>query len=76
MGPVRFLPRAEWLDSFVKDSEVRKLVRQVEDRELDMEELTARSTADEGGRYALHALDVLQTLRHYSWVVTIRMDGH
>ncbi|MBM3008254.1 hypothetical protein [Citrobacter freundii] len=76
VGPVRFLPRAEWLDSFVKDSEVRELVRQVEDRELDMEELTARSAADEGGRYALHALDVLHTLRHYSWVATIRMDGH
>lgn len=37
VGPVRFLPRAEWLDSFVKDSEVRELIRQVEARELDME---------------------------------------
>jgi hypothetical protein len=24
-GPVRFLPTEEWLDSFVKDSEVREL---------------------------------------------------
>ncbi len=25
VGPVRFLPRAEWLDSFVKDSEIHEL---------------------------------------------------
>lgn len=76
VGPVRFLPRAEWLDSFVKDSEVRELIHQVEARELDMEELTARSTVAESGRRASHALDVLRTLRHYSWVATIRMEGH
>lgn len=76
VGPVRFLPRAEWLDSFIKDSEVRELIHQVEARELGMEELTARSTVAESGRRALHALDVLHTLRHYSWVATIRMEGH
>jgi hypothetical protein len=76
VGPVRFLPRAEWLDFFVKDSEVRELIRQVEAGELNMEELTARSAAAEGGRCASHALDVLRTLRHYSWVATIRMEGH
>lgn len=76
VGPVRFLPRAEWLDSFVKDSEVRDLIRQVESRELDMEALTARSTIAEGCRHASHALDILRTLRHYSWVATIRMEGH
>lgn len=76
VGPVQFLPRAEWLDSFVKDSEVRKLIRQVEAGELDMEELTARSAAAEDGRCASHALNVLRTLRHYSWVATIRMEGH
>lgn len=73
VGPVRFLPRAEWLDSFVKDSEVRELIRQVDIRELDVEALTARSTA---ARHASHALDVLRTLRHYSWVATIRVEGH
>jgi hypothetical protein len=76
VGPVQFLPRAEWLDTFVKESEVRELIRQVEIRELDMEELTTRSTSAEGGRHASHALDVLSTLRHYSWVATIRMEGH
>lgn len=77
VGPVRFLPRAEWLDSFIKDSEVRELIRQVEARELNIEELTARSaTTAEGGRCASHALGVLRTLRHYNWVATIRMEGH
>ena len=76
VGPVRFLPRAEWLDSFVKDSEVRELIHQVESRELNMEELASRSTAAESGRRESHALDVLRTLRHCSWVATIRMEGH
>jgi hypothetical protein len=73
VGPVRFLPRVEWLDSFVKDSEVRELIRQVESRELDMELLSARSMEVEADR---HALEVLRTLRHYSWVATVRMEGH
>lgn len=76
VGPVRFLPRAEWLDSFVKDADVRELIRQVEAGELNMEELTARAAAAEGGRCVSHALDVLRTLRHYCWVATIRMEGH
>jgi hypothetical protein len=76
VGPVRFLPRAEWLDTFVKDSEVRELIHQVEVHELNMEELTARSTVAESRRRASHALAVLRTLRHYSWVGTIRMEGH
>lgn len=76
VGPVQFLPRAEWLDSFVKESEVRELICQVESRELNMEALTARSTSAEGGRHVSHALDILRTLRHYSWVATIRMEGH
>lgn len=73
VGPVQFLPRAEWLDSFVKDSEVRNLIRQVETRQLEMEKLTERSTTSAVGR---HALDVLRTLRQYSWVATVRMEGH
>lgn len=76
VGPVQFLPRAEWLDSFVKDAEVRELIRQVEGGELNVEELTIRSAAADGGRCASQALDVLRTLRHYSWVATIRMEGH
>lgn len=39
VGPGRDSCRAEWLDSFVKDSEVRELIHQVEARELDMEEV-------------------------------------
>lgn len=76
VGPVRFLPRVEWLDSFVKDSEVRELIRQVENRELDIESLNARSMEVEPDRHASDALEVLRTLRHYSWVATVRMEGH
>ena len=76
VGPVRFLPRAEWVNSFVKDSEVRELIRQVETRELEMEELITQSTAAESNHHGLHAVDVLRTLHHYSWVATIRMERH
>ncbi len=76
VGPVQFRPRSKWLDCFVKDTDVRELVRQVESRELDMEALSAQSMAAETGRHATHALDILRTLRHYSWVATIRMDGY
>lgn len=76
VGPVRFMPRTEWLDCYIKDSEVRRLIRQTESGELSIEELSARSSAEDSDRRAAHALDVLHTLRHFSWVATLRMDGH
>lgn len=76
VGPVQFMPREEWLESFIRDSEVRRLIRQADAGELSIEELTARSSAEGSDRRESHALDVLRTLRHYSWIATLRMDGH
>ena len=53
VGPVQFRPRSEWLDCFVKDTDVRELVRQVENRELNIEALSAQSMAAESGRHGV-----------------------
>jgi hypothetical protein len=76
VGPVRFLPRTQWLDSFVGDPDVRELIHQVDDGRLELESLRARITGAETDRRPAIALDVLRTLRRYSWVATVRMEGH
>ena len=76
VGPVQFRPRSEWLDCFVKDTDVRELIRQVDSRESEMEVLSAQSMASEAGRHASNALGILRTLRGFSWVATVRMEGH
>lgn len=76
VGPVRFRPRSEWIDCFVVDADVRGLVRQVESRELGMEALSSQSLDVDTDRHAAGALAILRTLRHYSWVATVRMEGH
>ncbi|WP_219728900.1 hypothetical protein [Pseudomonas fluorescens] len=76
VGPVQFRPRSDWLDLFVKKADERTLIQQVENGELEMETLRSMRTESDNGRHAANAVDVLTTLRHYSWVATIKMDGH
>jgi hypothetical protein len=76
VGPVQFRPRSDWLDLFVKKADERTLIQQVENGELEMETLRSMRTESDSCRHAANAVDVLTTLRHYSWVATIKMDGH
>lgn len=76
VGPIQFRPRSEWLDLFVKKADVRTLIQQVESGGLEMETLRSMRVELENGRYAANAANILTTLRHYSWVATIKMDGH
>lgn len=76
IGPVAFLPRAEWIDRFVSDPIERGYVRQIETRSTPTEELRQQALEAGHGPQLEVALNVMRALQAFAWVATIRMSGH
>lgn len=75
VGQIDFRPRADWIKRFVRDSETRGIVEQVERRELTRDEVRRRMEPD-GGEAPGDALTAITFLGAYSWVGTVRTVGH
>ena len=76
IGPVEFLPRADWLDRFVRDGETRALVAEVEQGQTTIDEIRRRTLEPDSGPAIRDALTTIDFLRGYSWVGTIQAVGH
>lgn len=76
IGPVEFLPRADWLDRFVRDGETRALVAEVEQGQTTIDEIRRRTLEPDSGPAIRDALTAIDFLRGYSWVGTIQAVGH
>ena len=76
VGPVEFMPRAEWLDRFVRNREARTLVAEVEQGQTTMDEVRRRNLEPDSGPAIRDALTAIDFLRGFSWVGTIRAVGH
>ena len=76
VGPVEFLPRADWIDRFVRDREARRLVDQVEQGELTMGAVRQWALERDSGRAIRDAWTAITSLQGFSWVGTIRAVGH
>ncbi len=76
VGPVLFRPRAEWLDAFVKHPAERASIEQVEVGTLTMSKLREQALAPNSDRTLYNAWSVLNSLRGFEWVGTIRMPAH
>jgi hypothetical protein len=76
IGPVEFLPRADWIDRFVTDSVERAHIRRVETGALSIDEFRRQALAPGRARDLYNAWSVLSSLRGFAWVATIRMTGH
>ena len=76
VGPVEFLPRADWIDRFVTGTDVRIVIDQVETGKLHIDDLRERALKSGSARDLHDAWDVLSSLRGFSWVATIRAAGH
>ena len=76
VGPVEFLPRADWIDRFVRDRTTRSVVDRVEQGELTIEEVRRQALEPDSGRAIQNALTVIYFLRGFSSVGTIRAVGH
>lgn len=76
IGPVSFLPRAAWIDRFVRDTTTADLVRAVDGGERSADGLRDEAFAPSGDRIAFEAWEVLSFLRGYGWIATLRMADH
>ncbi len=76
VGPVEFLPRADWLIRYVKDPASLNHIQQVESGAVTADEFRRRALASGGGEDLRTAWSVLTSLRNFGWVATIRMSGH
>ncbi|MEQ7862784.1 hypothetical protein ABQZ69_10430 [Xanthomonas sp. WHRI 8391] len=76
VGPVMFRPREIWLDNFVTNSKERELIREVEVGDKNLDVLLSERMVPDSDQCASTALNVLRSLRNYSWVATVRMEGH
>ena len=76
VGPVQFLPRADWIVRFVRDREARTLVDEMEQDRTTIDEVRRRGSGPDSGPEIRDALTVIDLLRGFSWVGTIRAVGH
>ena len=76
VGPVVFRPRKDWIECFVKDQETKSIVHKLEQGELKIEKVQQRSFEPDCGRPIRDALTITNLLKGFSWVGTIRSEGH
>ena len=76
VGPVEFLPRADWIERFVPDGGSRDLVNQVERRERTADEVRREALKRDSGRTVQDALTAVSFLHGFAWVGTIRVTSH
>lgn len=76
VGPVEFLPRADWVARYVKNTAQLEHIRKVESREFKYDEFRDQALAPNSDRDLYRAWEVLSSLHNFEWVATIRMAGH
>ena len=76
VGPVTFLPRADWIARYVKSTGARDHIRSVESGQLRYADLRDRALATGSDADLRTAWEVLSTLDGFEWVATVRIDGH
>lgn len=76
VGPVGFLPRADWITRYVTDPVQLELIQKVERRELSYDAFRDQALARGSDRNLRTAWEVVSSLRNFEWVATIRMTGH
>lgn len=76
VGPVEFLPRADWMDRFVRDRGTRSVIDRVEQGELAVDEVRRQALEPDSGRAIRDALTIITYLRGFAWVGVIRAVGH
>ena len=75
VGPVQFRPRFDWIDSFVGNNETYDMLQKVERSESTVDDLRQRALSRDNTAPA-DALTVINSLRAYSWVGTVRTLRH
>ena len=75
VGPVDFLPRANWIARYVKDLAQLEYIHKVESRETRFDELRDQALALNSAPDLHAAYEILSSLGNFEWVATIKMKG-
>lgn len=76
VGPVEFLPRADWLNCYVTNKVHLGLIQDVESRRVSYEDLRQKALSESTTQDPYEAWRILSALRNFSWVATLRVSGH
>lgn len=76
VGPIDFLPRADWIVRYVRDPAQLAYIQQVERREISYSDFREQALQLSSKRDLRRAWEILSSLRNFEWVATIRMRGH
>uniref|UniRef100_E6VPH6 Apea-like HEPN domain-containing protein n=1 Tax=Rhodopseudomonas palustris (strain DX-1) TaxID=652103 RepID=E6VPH6_RHOPX len=75
VGPIEFLPRADWIVRYVRDPELAHIQR-VETGAVSYSDFREQALQAGSDRNLYRAWEILSSLRNFEWVATIRMRGH
>ena len=76
VGPVEFLPRAEWLTRYVTNNVRIDLIQEVESQTVSYEDLKRRALSQGASQDLQEAWRILSALRNFFWVATLRVSNH
>jgi hypothetical protein len=76
IGPVGFLPRADWIARFVTDPRAADMIRAADRGEISADTLQKQALGQSSDGTVYRAWDALSFLRGYGWVATMRLSGH
>ncbi|SMF70868.1 hypothetical protein SAMN02982917_3949 [Azospirillum oryzae] len=76
VGPIEFLPRADWIARYVRDPTQLAHIQRVETRAVSYSDFREQALQVGSDRDLYRAWEILSSLRNFEWVATIRMRGH
>ena len=76
VGPIEFLPRADWISRYVREPAQLAHIRSVESRTISYDAFRDQALKSSSDRDLHRAWEILNSLRNFEWVATVRMKGH
>jgi hypothetical protein len=76
VGPVEFLPRADWISCYVREPAQLAHIQSVESRTISYDAFRDQALKSGSDRNLHRAWEILCSLRNFEWVATVRMKGH
>lgn len=76
VGPVEFLPRADWLVRYITNPAQLHHIQDVESRKVPYDDLRRQAQSQGAARDLREAWRILSALRNFTWVATLRVSGH
>lgn len=76
VGPVEFLPRADWLTRYVTNPVQLGHIQDVESRTVPYEDLRRQALSQGAAQDLREAWRILSALRNFTWVATLRVSSH